>query len=1572
MSEIVDDELFSHDTNPKGDKEEIRRQEFRLWIADKSRREWQVNLKSGKRLQERLDQASAAHAEQLEQRRLRASHFLQRRELALARRQQHAELQSKAGLPSQAELLQSAAERRQSLLETQQQRLRQEHSLVMERLALSRENNNGREENLRNLEQKLEHAEEVRFTHVGSRAMRAGARVAKARSKGALSLASHQQAAELKRKQLEERLRLAEERRLAALATSPKKSTRSPTKLQPSSHKSLEDFGLRSPPLHDLTSAGHHQEETVELDVEREEEQVTETGLGNEEPEAGVDDLRLRVDAFRRRISCLRLQQCWRSFVRKHRTTHALAAAFVSSGITSVLLPETSASSTGREVGEPRLRHGSADYEVKSPAQPVAIIGMMKGAEHGSGSSQDAASDAFELFATALRSSANVKAAQALLYRLEERLLARGMPVQNCSRQLHRLFPSNPAYKPQRHDAVATSLRRYSSSQSGGTGSQRPERYPARVFLSAWMIVKYPGVVFHKRGSREDQLAEAAGLLVVTFERLLQRLVEPLSIVTGQSSVTSSLPVSSAGSVMASTAAAAAAAAAGVPVLPPSPLTTDLRTFRNAVQQMRVVGLRSVGQGVGKGGRRSLEGNHNESVRSGSEWRVVQDQTFHGVPTGPVASLLLHFDQAWLQYLDQFVVWKTEDAAALEGELVGMAAKLERSYRRKLVSPPGGGGPNGAVRARAVEDLQAMKEQVENDHNLLRERIAKLSGAAGLARLDSALTAAREADPLEPSSAESTASVTSESDSSPVKKPHHGLRPPPLQQSEGSREGAVGPPEPAAEGVITTKPPPPPPGPRKAGMARGFFNSAKQPTKRSADAPTTSSAQSSITTTATGAVSAGSLAQVPGISAEALANLSMVNDLLHSPSAVLPTDELESELEALMMMGDRPAISNPQPAGPADPQPSPSADPAALLVDPQELEGLSPEEVMALIKRRSKAVAEKVFWTSVQSKIHDSLKAGNLLEVSGPLAVEVGRELAAVISNPDISQRLSHEFGPADLEPRQLARKLEEAYSTTPVLDSQLHVLLQLLERLGGLLIEYGAPAREASSRGRLQKIREELKLSLLTFSTRQSMPSQSEDNGNKDNGESSEQRNSAVAMMALSLSRALHVLHMLLRQVKLDSANAKLSMLSASLQGGSSGVQYVRDKFLSLYGLSSVSNFSTEPSDKSVPSSSQTGTHPPPSAQRIAAFLPKTWAWVQQAARALPAMRTYFSGSLNLDIDLLLSQLASNSSTMQQSRHAGIPTELKSGRGATLSKASHAGGVSDPHMLGSGAEVRSADVPVPMSSMSGVVRAGLISLVSGGKPAAGPALPELLMLDVERLHGLQNQFQSLVVMAASFLLVQQFRSQRVSAARAAAVAAAGIERDTGTQSTFMEGSPVGGAATRTAAVLPAAWDPKATKQRLQILLADPSLQIHRLVTELAVAAGIHQVGVSLQEQLAAEGQLKQALLKLVDPAGPAFRSLSNALAASLLLMALTGARLESGESLPSPSPSDLGGAGLVPSVGELVSRLLGRVGGGMVATEVSDLARRLLSVSAVLETVHGESVLTHLWGHASELQEGS
>ena len=235
--------------------------------------------------------------------------------------------------------------------------------------------------------------------------------------------------------------------------------------------------------------------------------------------------------------------------------------------------------------------------------------------------------------------------------------------------------------------------------------------------------------------------------------------------------------------------------------------------------------------------------------------------------------------------------------------------------------------------------------QVINDHGLLRERVARLTGPPGLARLDAALTLAREADPYDPSSASETSSASGAEGASPQKKPTSG---------EGIQRGGTG-----GTGAATStstgendadahqRQPKP-----RGGIARGFFNSAHhrhvgltsvRPAPSLSATPTPSSTRI-------------------GLSAEAVTNLTMVHDLLHEPEKRLPYDEIDTSLAGLWGEEDKDVHSAPLSA--------------KHLVDPSDLEGLSPDQAIALIRSRAKAVAEGVFWDNVADRLHQSLQVG--------------------------------------------------------------------------------------------------------------------------------------------------------------------------------------------------------------------------------------------------------------------------------------------------------------------------------------------------------------------------------------------------------------------------------------------------------------------------------------------------------------------------------------------------------------------------------------------------------------------
>ncbi len=81
----------------------------------------------------------------------------------------------------------------------------------------------------------------------------------------------------------------------------------------------------------------------------------------------------------------------------------------------------------------------------------------------------------------------------------------------------------------------------------------------------------------------------------------------------------------------------------------------------------------------------------------------------------------------------------------------------------------------------------------------------------------------------------------------------------------------------------------------------------------------------------------------------------------------------------------------------------------------------------------------------------------------------------------------------------------------------------------------------------------------------------------------------------------------------------------------------------------------------------------------------------------------------------------------------------------------------------------------------------------------------------------------------------------------------------------------------------------------------------------------------------------------LVDPSSAAFRSLANALAASLLLHVALG----TGAAAP---------GGGEPLASRAATALLARVGAAALAGDVAALGGRLLSLCAVNEAVHGEA----------------
>lgn len=236
------------------------------------------------------------------------------------------------------------------------------------------------------------------------------------------------------------------------------------------------------------------------------------------------------------------------------------------------------------------------------------------------------------------------------------------------------------------------------------------------------------------------------------------------------------------------------------------------------------------------------------------------------------------------------------------------------------------------------------------------------------------------------------------------------------------------------------------------------------------------------------------------------------------------------------------------------------------------------------------------------------------------------------------------------------------------------------------------------------------------------------------------------------------------------------------------------------------------------------------------------------------------------------------------------VPTNLRSGLRASPS-ASAAN--PDSETLSSAAQLVH---PVKAESWRGIVRLGLIHLISGEIPVEKTALAETLRLDAQRLHLAQNDFQQLVVLAACMLLLQQSLAGQQQAGRS----------------------------------MPDVGD---VKRRLMGILADPSMRLPDLAAELTRLAGSES---DAQSQSAMEAALNRMLMR----SSGAFKALSSGIGNAIQLQLLAS---------PASSQSDAG-------LQQAVSSALARCGAGALKSEVSQLALRLSQTAALSEAVHSST----------------
>uniref|UniRef100_A0A7N0RFR8 T-complex protein 11 n=1 Tax=Kalanchoe fedtschenkoi TaxID=63787 RepID=A0A7N0RFR8_KALFE len=125
-------------------------------------------------------------------------------------------------------------------------------------------------------------------------------------------------------------------------------------------------------------------------------------------------------------------------------------------------------------------------------------------------------------------------------------------------------------------------------------------------------------------------------------------------------------------------------------------------------------------------------------VLDGAVGAVEGDPSQSGLPQRRTfRSQLSVFDKSWCNFLNSFVVWKVKDAESLEEDLVRAACQLELSMIQTCKMTSEGDSVS------LTHDMKAVQKQVNEDQQLLREKVQHLSGEAGIQRMDYALADTR-------------------------------------------------------------------------------------------------------------------------------------------------------------------------------------------------------------------------------------------------------------------------------------------------------------------------------------------------------------------------------------------------------------------------------------------------------------------------------------------------------------------------------------------------------------------------------------------------------------------------------------------------------------------------------------------------------------------------------------------------------------------------------------------------------------------------------------------------------------
>lgn len=448
---------------------------------------------------------------------------------------------------------------------------------------------------------------------------------------------------------------------------------------------------------------------------------------------------------------------------------------------------------------------------------------------------------------------------------------------------------------------------------------------------------------------------------------------------------------------------------------------------------------------------------------------------------------------------------------------------------------------------------------------------------------------------------------------------------------------------------------------------------------------------------------------------------------------------------------------------------------------------MTPQQLTAMVASRARVIAERAFWDSIVWRFKMAVQGHALPAQVAPLLSELGTELSGFVTDSLEAQQLTEQFSEAAVLARLGSRTGQQGGG------ANLTALGAMIEQLAGTLLRSGSEARAAESAAATARLQEQLVAALAAAAT-----------GSGGGGSPAEEGAAAAATLAEALAAALRLLMTQLKLVKLDAANARLAGLARAMRERGA-VGYLQTKLAAAWQLHSAdaaadaeAGSSSAATSNGADAGSAALTH-----TAVAEKLQRTAGWVQAVqGEVLPQLQGGLTAAgLLLDPSAAAAAVVAGGlqSVELRSGVRASPTATSPGRAASRAASGSLSSGSAP----SSGPVRPS-YPVALDSWQGMVRAGLLALVIGDTPAAGPALPEVLAFDGARLHELQNSLQQLMVTAAGLLIVQQLRS------------AAGL-----------------------------AWDAEArgqARRRLLVVLSDPGMKLSHLVTELSQLAGAGSV----------------------------------------------------------------------------------------------------------------------------------